>query len=241
MKPGDVIAFGGLGTLSDLVKATTRSTVSHVGIIQKAKTSTADALLVEATIHLDAKKQDPPEWRVAPHPCGAVVASYERDIWWLPLAPQLRSTKFNQTAFDAFMQSINGRPFDVLGGGGVLLHGKLRKLFDLDLFDGGDDQSMLFCSELVAAALMESEMVGKLNPTDISPADVCSWAIYDSPAFRLKGLANDIPRWNTAQPGHAAGSRENLLKAYADQRLAELDNKLPDVMAKIAAVANLWA
>jgi hypothetical protein len=238
MKPGDVIAFGGIGTLSDLVKATTRSTVSHVGIIQKAAAAGADALLIEATVHADPGKKDP-EWRVAPRSCKAVVDVYERDVWWLPLQGHRRA-QFDQTGFDKFMQSIDGRPFDVLGGGGVLLNQRIRKLFDLDIFDGGDDQTLLFCSELVAAALTAAKMVAAVNPTDISPADVCSWAIYDSPAVRLKGTANDIPGWNSAQPGHIAGSRESLFKAYAQHRLAKLDSKLPMVMDKIAKVKDLW-
>ena len=37
MKPGDVIAFGGKGNFSELIKWATRSTVSHVGVIMQSK------------------------------------------------------------------------------------------------------------------------------------------------------------------------------------------------------------
>lgn len=33
MKPGDVIAFGGKGRFSELIKWSTKSVVSHVGVI----------------------------------------------------------------------------------------------------------------------------------------------------------------------------------------------------------------
>ena len=37
MKPGDVIAFGGKGNFSEIIKWATRSTVSHVGVILQSK------------------------------------------------------------------------------------------------------------------------------------------------------------------------------------------------------------
>jgi cell wall-associated NlpC family hydrolase len=37
MKPGDVIAFGGKGNFSQIIKWATRSEVSHVGVILQSK------------------------------------------------------------------------------------------------------------------------------------------------------------------------------------------------------------
>ena len=37
MKPGDVIAFGGKGHFSDLIKFATRSDVSHVGVVLQTR------------------------------------------------------------------------------------------------------------------------------------------------------------------------------------------------------------
>ena len=37
MQPGDVIAFGGKGQFSEIIKWATRSTVSHVGVIMQSK------------------------------------------------------------------------------------------------------------------------------------------------------------------------------------------------------------
>ena len=37
MKPGDVIAFGGKGNFSEIIKWATRSGVSHVAVIMQSK------------------------------------------------------------------------------------------------------------------------------------------------------------------------------------------------------------
>jgi len=37
VKPGDIIAFGGKGNFSELIKWATRATVSHVGIIMQTQ------------------------------------------------------------------------------------------------------------------------------------------------------------------------------------------------------------
>ena len=37
MKPGDVIAFGGKGHFSEIIKWTTRGPVSHVGVILQSR------------------------------------------------------------------------------------------------------------------------------------------------------------------------------------------------------------
>ncbi len=37
MRPGDVIAFGGKGHFSEIIKFATRSDVSHVGVILQTK------------------------------------------------------------------------------------------------------------------------------------------------------------------------------------------------------------
>jgi hypothetical protein len=243
MQPGDVIAFGGVGLLSDLVKRTTSSTVSHVGVIQKAAAAGNDVMVIEATVREDLAGggKTPPTWRVGPASCRAVISHYERDVWWLPLDPQKRAQSFDQNAFDKFLTSMAGRPFDVLGGGGVILKAPIRKLLNSNILDGGDDQKLLFCSELVAAALQASKIVddAAINPSDIAPGDLCGWTIYDRTAFRLKGTAADIPNWNSRSPSQAATTRRSLIEALLLHKLATVDPKLAKFTEKVMQLTDL--
>jgi cell wall-associated NlpC family hydrolase len=43
MKPGDVIAFGGKGHFSELIKFATRADVSHVGVVLQTRVADDDS------------------------------------------------------------------------------------------------------------------------------------------------------------------------------------------------------
>jgi hypothetical protein len=202
MKPGDVIAFGGKGHFSELIKFATRADVSHVGVILQTRVVGDDTgrffnQVIEST---------------SIHDFNGVVISrlsdrmeiYEGEIWWLPLNDRLRQEKFDSVSFYNFLfnQAQARKGFDVPQA--------LRSAVDaLDELPFGlhspgynrEDFSRFFCSELVAAGLEKAGTVGRVNASEVTPIDLCRWNIYAATYFQLKGQADkQISRYNTLDP-----------------------------------------
>lgn len=202
MKPGDVIAFGGKGHFSELIKFATRADVSHVGVILQTRvvndaTDRFFNQIIEST---------------ALHNYTGVVISrlsdrldaYEGEIWWLPLNERLRREKFDSASFYNFLfnQARAHKGYDVPQA--------LRSAIDaLDQLPFGlhgpgynaEDFSRFFCSELVAAGLEIAGMIGAVNASEVTPIDLCRWNIYADTYYQLKGeTTKRISRYNTLDP-----------------------------------------
>ena len=69
-----------------------------------------------------------------------------------------------------------------------------------------EDFSRFFCSELAAAALEEAGMVPRLNASEVTPIDLCQWAIYEPTYHQLfwdeQALPEqrEIKRYNSYDP-----------------------------------------
>ena len=63
-----------------------------------------------------------------------------------------------------------------------------------------EDLSSLFCSELVAAALEACGVIAHLNASEVTPIDLCRFAIYQSDYYQLKGEDTPIQGYNTLSP-----------------------------------------
>lgn len=197
MQPGDVVAFGGRAPFSILTKFMTQSSVSHVGVILQTKVVEDSSgryfnQIIEST-ELNGFT-------------GVQInrfsdrMSYEGDIWWLPLCPELRQNRFDQGRFYDFLfnQAKDRKEFD--------LPQALMSAFDIfDGFEGPGynerDYSRFFCSELVAAAFEEAGLSGSVNASEVTPIDLCRWRIYDSHYYLLKGDGQpEISRFNSRCP-----------------------------------------
>ncbi|QSX28490.1 hypothetical protein [Shewanella cyperi] len=197
MRPGDVIAFGGKAAFSNLTKFATRSHVSHVGVILQTKVvnDSSDRFfnqIIESTELNDFT--------------GVQISrfsdrlDYDGEIWWLPLDPELRETRFNEAAFYEFLfnQAKARKPFDVPQA--------LLSAFDLfDDFNGPgynqEDFAKFFCSELVAAGFEAAGMTGTINCSEVTPIDLCRWRIYQDNYYQLKGAPDKgISRFNSLAP-----------------------------------------
>ena len=202
MKPGDVIAFGGKGQVSGLIKFATFSSVSHVGVIlQTQVTDNASGKFFNQIIESTSL-----------HGFNGVNVSrfsdrfdnYNGELWWLPLKKEIRESLFNQEKFFNFLfnQAKERKPYDTPQA--------IKSA--LDVFDklpfghngpgyNREDFSKFFCSELVAAGLEESGAVGTLNASEVTPIDLCRWNIYEDNYYQLKGESSKrISRFNTANP-----------------------------------------
>ena len=204
MKPGDVIAFGGMGDVSEWIKSVTQSPVSHVAIVLRSSLSPADVSddpsamrsspqIIEARGELDQYYGVSVRW------LDEHIADYPGIIWWLPLSDASRS-RLDVEEFSTFLLGLEGRPFDVpqaIGAG----------FDDLDhvpvigsLTHSREDISALFCSELVAAGLEAGGVIGSLNCSEVTPVDLFRFAIYEGTYYQVKGAKAPVAGYNTVDP-----------------------------------------
>jgi len=171
MRPGDVLAFGGNGTVSGVVKLVTKSVVSHVGVVLSQ-----DKMIDSTSINGQ---------------CGVVVSqlasripTYDGDVWWLPLSDRLHET-MNKTAFFDFLMKQDHKKYDVLGA-------VEAGLCSLGVCIDIEDKSKFFCSELVTAGLEAAGVNINERPAYVSPAQLCGLNIYSGNYHQLRGTSKMI-------------------------------------------------
>jgi hypothetical protein len=201
MRPGDVIAFGGKGNSSDIIKFVTLSDVSHVAVILQTKalhdkTGRFFNEIIESTTINGAAG-------VRTTRLSDSLSIYDGEIWWLPLDERIRKERFDETAFYNFLFQQKGKEYDLPQAvkAGIDLLDRLP-------FSGKDgatlnreDFSKFFCSELAAAAFELAGVTGPVNASEVTPIDLCRWRIYQGSYYQLKGdPQKKISRFNTASP-----------------------------------------
>jgi len=203
MKPGDVIAFGGKGHFSEIIKFATFSDVSHVGVILQTKVpedTSPDRFfnqIIEST-SLNGFNG------VSISRFSDRLDTYEGELWWLPLRKTIREKSFDQKKFFDFLfnQARLRKPYDMPQA----IKSALDALDNLPFGLHGpgynsEDFSKFFCSELVSAGLEIAGAIGDVNTAEVTPIDLCRWKIYDLKYYQLKGDRNKkISRFNTASP-----------------------------------------
>jgi len=189
MRAGDLIAFGGKGRFSELIKFATRSPVSHVGVVLQtaALGETGDRffnMLIESTQLEDFSG-------VVINRLSDRMRAYDGEVWWLPIG----LTDEQIGPFTDFLFAMNGRPYDMPS---ALKAG-------LDALDFGghgptaatEDYSKLFCSELVAGAYKACGLIDDINPSEVTPIDLCRMPIYQAPYKQLShGTSIKIPGYS---------------------------------------------
>lgn len=181
MKTGDVIAFGGKGRVSNLIKWATRSDYSHVGMVVRADIGngfgdsvfiieSSSMVLTPDVVHKQIMKG------VQMHFLSKRLYGYNGNAWYLPLREEIEPSALEKmtawlrkkhnvkTSYD-YAQAI---------GAGI-------DIFDQLGLENEPDFSALFCSELVTLALQVAGVVHQdVNPSEITPVDVVRMACFDS-------------------------------------------------------------
>lgn len=202
MKPGDVIAFGGKGHFSEIIKFATFSDVSHVGVILQTKIPEDDTgrffnQIIESTSLNGFNGVNISRF-------SDRLNTYEGELWWLPLKKEIRANSFNQQHFFDFLfnQAKERKPYDMPQA----IKSALDVLDDLPFGLNGpgynsEDFSKFFCSELVSAGLEKAGAIGSVNASEVTPIDLCRWSIYEDNYYQLQGdSTKKISRFNTASP-----------------------------------------
>jgi len=191
MRPGDVIAFGGKGRFSELIKWATGAGVSHVGVVLQTQRLDTERTgffnqIIEST-SLDGFSG------VIVSKLSKRLTKYHGEVWWLPLSDEVRAT-FNHDAFFDFLMEQDHKGYDSLQAIGSLLDGLGS------LTRNEEDFSKFFCSELVAAGLEAASAIPKVNASEVTPIDLCRWKIFSPEYVQLKGRAKAIRGYNTLDP-----------------------------------------
>ena len=199
MQPGDVIAFGGTGAVSELIKFATSSEISHVGVVLQTKV-VEDATgrffnqIVESTGSSGVRAVR----------FSDKLSEHKDEVWWLPLKKEIRENSFDQGKFFNYLfnEVKKKTPYDLpqaIGSG-------------IDILDtlpfgikgpghNREDFSKFFCSELVSAGFEVAGTIPSINSSEVTPIDLCRWDIYEDSYYQLQGdCSKKITRYNTANP-----------------------------------------
>ncbi|MEM9167642.1 MAG: hypothetical protein AAGB48_11565 [Planctomycetota bacterium] len=205
-QPGDVIAFSGKGAVSEIVRWSTRSVVSHVGMVCRSRIGRADGDgsietvdIVESTMLGTDMATGQPVRGVQRRSLSDRVRFADGPVWWLPLSDDARG-RLDLRAMTAFVLEHSAKPYDLpqaIGAG-------------LDAMDGlpglgrstrnREDFAAMFCSELVAGSLEAGGVTGRINASEVTPIDLCMFTLYGDAYVQLTGEETRITGVNTVDP-----------------------------------------
>jgi hypothetical protein len=196
-QPGDVIAFAGAGPASEVIQQATRSNVSHVGVVLQSQPPqgepSQEVLQIIESTSLDGFTG------VTVSHLRERIQGYDGRVWWLPLRDSLRAG-VDWQAFHQFLLQQVGKPYDLPQ---AIMSG-LDQLDDHALLERAthavEDFRQLFCSELVAGALEACGAITRLNASEVTPIDLCTFSIFEQDYYQLKGDREPIVGYNSVSP-----------------------------------------
>jgi hypothetical protein len=163
MKAGDLIAFGGQGLISRIIKWRTRSPVSHVGVVMEIDDH-GRVMVMEST-SLGG------QCGVQVNRLSKRVREYDGNVWWFPLRKQLDE----EDRFWEFLWAQDGKKYD--------RRQVAKAAFNLPTHE---NYKRLFCSELVAGAYKAGGLQFVGNPSRMTPVEVCNLPIFADPYCQIK-------------------------------------------------------
>lgn len=199
IRPGDIIAFGGNSIFSRWAKLTTRSVVTHLAIVIETKTPSGNP---QKPVHqiFESTYYGGNSGVMINRLCER-IASYDGNIWWLPLTEQNRHTfSLNQSECMAFLRAQLHKPYDIWQLFGSTIDATDNLPFFKYLSYNVEDLSQWFCSELIAVALRMSKLLHSINASECTPIDICQLAIYQANYTQIRGFKTPILGFNSVQP-----------------------------------------
>jgi len=187
IQEGDIIAFGGKGGIPSLIKLFTRSNVSHVALIMKAKTNQEGILnlMIESTT-LEGYSG------VVVNRLSNRLKDYKGDAWWLPLSKESRERADWEGSYD-WLKRQKRKAYDSLQALGSGL--------DL-IMNNKEDFDRLFCSELISAFYEHVRIIEAINSSEVTPIDLCMFNLYEHNYYQLCGQVKDIRGYNSVEAGN---------------------------------------
>lgn len=194
IRTGDVLAFGGKGRTSNIIKNITNSPYSHVGValwITPMHTEINRLFIIESTT-LNNLPDVTGEYRrgVQMVPLAQRLAGYDGEAWWVPIKEPILETgekeRLTTWLFQKHSSNIEYDTAQAIAAGidperwikGTRWIGKLFGRWT----NSKEDLRKMFCSELVTKALQEVGRVdSRINPSEQTPADVVMFPCFSEP------------------------------------------------------------
>lgn len=197
VQPGDIIAYGGNSLFSRWTKLTTNAQVTHVAMVSLETCDKNHRQIFEATDY-DGERT------VMSNPLHERINTYDGDMWWLPLSQEARF-RYNQQAEQChtFLSQQIDKDYDIwqLFGAAVDFIDHLPIIGRLSY--NKEDTTRWFCSELIAAGLREAQIVELDNVSEVTPIDICRYAIFAPAYYQIKGERTEIAGFNTVDPANS--------------------------------------
>lgn len=199
MQPGDVIAFAGRTFVSKLIQWTTKSKITHVGVILQSKLLIDDQPQSGYFNQVVESAEIDGFAGVSTNRLSKRIEYFNGEIWWLRLKDELRQNLDFKKYYD-FLLHQEGKEYDKPQA--------ISSAFDRtdnlnlmgDITFNKEDFSKFFCSELVAAALEAGGIIKNINASEVTPADLVRFNLYESEYYQLKGDVATIGGFNTLSP-----------------------------------------
>ncbi|MDD2598956.1 MAG: hypothetical protein PHO37_07015 [Kiritimatiellae bacterium] len=192
IKPGDMIVFSGRKRFERLIRLVTRSIISHVGVVCR----TGKSVDVMESVGLKQNRKGGGEGGgVQCRQLAKLVESYDGLMWWLPLSESSRS-RFDLEKFTQFLKLAEGKQYDIPQAICAVLDViDDNPFFNLSTYSQRDF-SKFFCSELAAAALQAAGVITQLNPSEVTPANLCAFNLYAEDYFQIRGRRKELDDFN---------------------------------------------
>lgn len=235
MRPGDVIAFSSNGLFSTVIKLVTSSHVSHVGIVVPSEclegADSNDIVIAEATENgvefrsLDSRVRDSDVemlWWLKLTPDHRCRLEQNSDAFCKFLKTHKgrpydvsQALQLGITCFEPVLESIH-KSLDKGLRDSVQLVSMIRNLLNRDeppdvegsssLPNTEEDAEIFFCSELVAGALEAGGVIIGIEPSKVTPIDMCRFNLYEEEYIQFKGEERTrIRGFNSANPSRWEG------------------------------------
>ncbi len=196
LKAAYIVAWGGPGVVSEVIKKATKSNVSHISIVIYSMAIGAMrpiVSMIESTSINDGFSG------VDIVRMSTAVQKYEGEVWVLPIREDLLN-ELNIINFTAWLIDQKGKPYDtpqaIMSAIDFVPDSEedFSKLFCSELAAGGLKKGGFFSSKLVAEAMMKAGIdASKINASEQTPADVCRFGIYDK-TIQIKGRQLELFR-----------------------------------------------
>ncbi len=179
VKPGDLIVFSGNSFVDRVIKFFTRSTVTHVGVVLDSEH------FIDSSYYKGVKIRS----------LEKTLKRYKYAVLWLPLSEDVQS-KINSVDFRKFLGEQAGKRYDLISA----MQSALDILDNLPLIGAitrsRASKKKWFCSEIVARSLIIAGVLPKMNTSEITPINICSFRIYTGVYYQLKGSEVTISTYN---------------------------------------------
>nr|WP_319394899.1 hypothetical protein [uncultured Desulfobacter sp.] len=127
------------------------------------------------------------------------VKYYNGTMWWLPLSQQSRE-KLDLKSFTDFLLHSEGKKYDMPQA----IKSALDAMDGVSILNlmtyNQEDFASFFCSELAAAALEAGGVIGSINASEVTPIDLCSFNLYASDYYCIKGTRKAITDYSIRSP-----------------------------------------